>query len=164
MPRPPSNIDKFRDEVTNLYEARTSVANILRVITQQGCKCTQRTLERRIHSWGLGGLRSGLVHSDNVLSRIQYLFFHRGWDDQSIQTDLASAGVPITLRTLKNIRLQHGMKRRCRTDEERNRNVQRGAEWLEQYLERSTAVRVFDRARTQPGNASNPGVTGQALG
>ncbi|KAI0452699.1 hypothetical protein F5B21DRAFT_328656 [Xylaria acuta] len=153
MPRPPSNIDKFRDEITTLYEARTSVQNIHRAITQQGCQCTQRTLERRIHSWGLGGVRSGFVHSDKVLARIQYLFFHRGWDDVSIQADLSSAGVPITLRTLKKIRLQHGMKRRYRTDEERNQTVQRAAEWLEQHLERSTAIRGFGNAQSQASNA-----------
>ncbi|KAI0466629.1 hypothetical protein F4859DRAFT_293643 [Xylaria cf. heliscus] len=153
MPRPPSNVDDFRDEAIALYETGASVPSIYQTIVEKGCKCSQRTLERRIQTWGIGGTRAGRIRSHRVLSRIQFLFYYRGLDDQAIKADLASAGVSLSIRAIKHIRARNGMKRRYRTDEERNQTVQRASEWLEQHLESSTQVRGFGNAQAQAGNA-----------
>ncbi|KAI0118259.1 hypothetical protein GGR51DRAFT_208436 [Nemania sp. FL0031] len=110
MPRPPSNVDEFRNEITASYESGASVPTILDSIAKKGCNCTQRTLERRIASWNLNN-RKGRARSDQILSRVQFLFFVRGCQDRSIQTDLKKAGISISLRTIKGIRLRNGMKR-----------------------------------------------------
>ncbi|KAI0535237.1 hypothetical protein GGR58DRAFT_480081 [Xylaria digitata] len=158
MVRPLSNIDELRDEISASYEAGTLIKDIFQSIIQQGYQCTQRTLERRIQAWGLErNVRTSLIHTDAILSRIQFLFFVRGWKDQSIQNDLRKANIPISLRTIQDIRLQHHMKRRYRTDEERAQAIQQAAEWLHQHMQRSSAIQSFGKnylyefVRTQAG-------------
>ncbi|KAI0199162.1 fungal-specific transcription factor domain-containing protein [Astrocystis sublimbata] len=118
MPRPPSNIDGFRDEITAMYEAGTPVREIYDQIVQNGCQCNIRTLDRRLAKWNLIG-RRGPYQTDEVLSRIQFLYFVRGWKDELIQDDLNKAGIPISNRTIQRIRNGHGMRRRYYTDESR---------------------------------------------
>jgi hypothetical protein len=113
---PSSNINKFRDKTIASYEAGVPVSDIFLSIQAEGCKGTQRTLERPIQAWGLQ--RKGLIQSNlnTILPQIEYLFFVRGWKDQSIQQELQKSGYSVSLRTIQDLRLQHGMKRRYRTN------------------------------------------------
>ncbi|KAI1822344.1 hypothetical protein F4861DRAFT_532334 [Xylaria intraflava] len=154
--RPPSNIDEFRDEITDSYEAGVVIDLIYQSIVAQGCTSTRRTLERRIQAWNLQR-QVHHTYTPEILARIQYLFYVRGWKDSSIQHDLAKSGFMVSTRTVKAVRLRHGMKRRYRTDEERDEALQQAADWLEHHARTSSAVRGFGKTylyefiRTQAG-------------
>lgn len=122
---PPSNVDQFRDEIVTSYEAGAPVTTIFNSITEKGCKCSERTLNRRMKSWGLTGHRQRQLSSDEVMTRIRFLFVEQGYTDEAIQQDLSGAGVSISTRTIKRTRIRHGMKRRYRNVEERKQAKQR---------------------------------------
>ncbi|KAI1432975.1 hypothetical protein GGR50DRAFT_547302 [Xylaria sp. CBS 124048] len=155
MPRLPSNINQFQEKIAASYAAGDSIPSILRSIKEQGCDCTQRTLERRIQLWGLQ--RHALsVHTDAVVSRIQFLFFVQGWTDEYIKDDLERAGVSTTVRTIQNIRLKHGMRRRFRKDEDRFLALRQSTDWMQQHVQRGPGADVgrsyiYEFVRTQAG-------------
>ncbi|KAI1821966.1 hypothetical protein F4861DRAFT_532618 [Xylaria intraflava] len=155
--RPRSNIDRFRAEITDAYELGLSIEEILASIASQGCTAKKRTLQRRIRLWGLENRKATHDYTAEILDQIQFLFYVRGYKDVSIQTTLRRAGFSISLRTVQRVRLQHGMKRRYATDEERNAAIQAAAYWLEYHAQTSSAVQSFGRAylyefiRTQAG-------------
>ncbi|KAI8944560.1 hypothetical protein F4801DRAFT_204824 [Xylaria longipes] len=124
MPRPRSGIDEFRDEIVTSYEAGVTVAAIYKSVTEKGCACTIRTLERRMKAWGLSGQRQA-QRSDEIVSRIKFLFIEQGLTDEAIQQDLADAGFSTTLCAIKHMRVRNGMKRRYRLAEERAQAKQR---------------------------------------
>ncbi|KAI1116337.1 hypothetical protein F5Y14DRAFT_440036 [Nemania sp. NC0429] len=155
--RPLSNIDEFRLQITELYEDGISVAEIYQFINEQGVDCTFRTLQRRIQAWNLVVNRTTKLQAEEIVHRIEFLFFVRGWKDKSIQLDLSKSGITISLRTITRIRVSHGMKRRYRTDEERAEAMRRAAEFLEKHQQRSSMIRSFGKnylyefVRTQAG-------------
>ncbi|RYC62738.1 hypothetical protein CHU98_g3480 [Xylaria longipes] len=110
MPRPRSGIDEFRDEIVTSYEAGVTVAAIYKSVTEKGCACTIRTLERRMKAWGLSGQRQA-QRSDEIVSRIKFLFIEQGLTDEAIQQDLADAGFSTTLCAIKHMRVRNGHRR-----------------------------------------------------
>ncbi|KAI8963489.1 hypothetical protein F5Y11DRAFT_319396 [Daldinia sp. FL1419] len=143
MPRPKSNIDNFKEEIIARWSVGESINDIFEYLSSQ-ISVTQRTLERRLSEWELFRKNRTII-TDELLQHIQYLIFHHGYKDLSILRDLQREGTQLSARALQFVRLKHGIKRRYRTDEERNEALERARQFIESRAQYSTSARSYGR-------------------
>ncbi|OTB10518.1 hypothetical protein K445DRAFT_317135 [Daldinia sp. EC12] len=145
MPRPKSDIDNFQDEIIARWSVGESIDDIFEYLTTE-IAIGKRTLERRLSEWQLFRYQSRTTITPDILDKIRYLTFHHGYKDVSIIRDLGREGIHLSPRALQFVRLKHGIKRRYRTDEERNEVLAQARRFIENHSTHSTSVRSYGRS------------------
>lgn len=141
MPRPQSKIDEYKDEII----ARWSIGDSIEAITEwlsHLIPISQRTLERRLKTWDLHR-HSRTTVTPQTLDFIRYLVFHHGYNDKSILRELSREGVDLSPRGLQVVRLRHNIKRRYRTDEERNEVLLQAQNFMENAAQYSSSIQYY---------------------
>lgn len=111
--RPRCGIDNYREEIERCFENGDSMPSILLKVNEwTGQSISQRTLRRRITTWGLREPQTGIT--DDLVEHVRLLFAQSGSSDESIRRHLQNSGHKVTLHKIKRLRLLHGMKRRNR--------------------------------------------------
>ncbi|KAI1761882.1 hypothetical protein GGR53DRAFT_449456 [Hypoxylon sp. FL1150] len=144
MPRPPSKIDDYKDEIIERWSIGEPIDSIHRYLLTH-IEVTQRTLERRLQQWDLFR-RSRTIITPEIVSLIRYLVFDYGYKDASVLRDLRREGIELSPRGLQLVRLKHGIKRRFRTDEERNEIMNQAQAFLEERDRYSSSARRYGRS------------------
>ncbi|KAG6098353.1 hypothetical protein E4U31_004733 [Claviceps sp. LM219 group G6] len=79
--------------------------------------------------------------TDELVDCVRSRFFSYGLSDSSLLRDIQQCdNLPCSAYAIRKIRYQNGMKRRCRTEEERVSVLQRGLEFIESDLQRSNII------------------------
>ncbi|KAG6238202.1 hypothetical protein E4U25_001956 [Claviceps purpurea] len=111
---------------------------------------TMRTLQRRLKDWGLDRKSQHariLQESDEYILELLAQDVPVATIRRSMNEAIEEQGLPPISEpyALRKIRYQYGMKRRCRTEEERLSVLQRGLEFMESDLQRSSAILNYGR-------------------
>ncbi|KAG6053275.1 hypothetical protein E4U17_004877 [Claviceps sp. LM77 group G4] len=138
------------EEITELIAQEVPVATILRTmnksIEEQGLPpISEHGLYPHLKSRGFQP--QGRVRiTDELVDCVRSRFFSYEPSDPSLLRDIQQCdNLPCSAYAIRKIRYQYGMKRRCRTEEERLSALQRGIEFIESDLQRSDAVLNFGR-------------------
>ncbi|KAL4732819.1 hypothetical protein BDV11DRAFT_210668 [Aspergillus similis] len=110
MPRPPIDLEPYRQEICDLYKSGTFVDNIVILLANKYyIKVTPRTLKNRLKKWGISK-QNRTASTDTVLhSRIKVLMYQVGLNEAEILKILHLEGFDIKARTLKYIRHSLGL-------------------------------------------------------
>jgi hypothetical protein len=127
--RPSQNLEQYQEEILSLWTNNASVQDILNHLTIRGVQTSRSTLHRRLTTWGIS--RRDNKVSDEVVELVRLYFFRYGYNDQSIQRDLGRQGISLTVRSIKDLRLQHRIKQRYCTDEERQEALEAAQQFLQ---------------------------------
>ena len=140
--------DEYKDLIEDAWHAGLNTAAMHLLLNDelasQNLSCTSRTLERRLAEWGFQRQQRTPV-TEELVDRVRYYFFKYGYGDKSILKDLRQEGYTLTPTALKVIRWQNGMKRRFRTNEEREAALGVAFQFLQDDLQRSAAIKGFGR-------------------
>ncbi|KAG6201126.1 hypothetical protein E4U50_006832 [Claviceps purpurea] len=138
------------EEISELLVQEFPLATIRRsmneAIEEQGLPAiSEYTLSSHIKSLGFEPQERVRI-TEELVDCVRYRFFRYGLSDPSLLRDIQQCdNLPCSAHAIRKIRYQYGMKRRCRTEEERVSALQRGLEFMESDLERSNAIRNFGR-------------------
>ncbi|KAG6277792.1 hypothetical protein E4U46_000981 [Claviceps purpurea] len=143
-------LQESNEDISELLAQEVPVATIRRsmneAIEEQGLPpISERTFYSQLKSWGFQP-RERVRITDELVDCVRHRFFFYGISDPSLLRDIQQCdNLPCTAYALRKIRYQNGMKRRCRTEEERLSVLQRGLEFMESDLQRSNAILNFGR-------------------
>ena len=105
--------EPLRDEITQLYKGGYTVPAIVKAFEDRGVKLSQRTLERRLQTWGVPKYNKRLDYEDELLRcRVAILFYQFAFKDADIIFALEQEGYEVTERALKRLRGQLGLNRK----------------------------------------------------
>jgi hypothetical protein len=113
MPRPPIDLDKYRDEIERrVLVQKQRHKDIVKWLAEQGCQTTTQTLLRRCRLWGAS--RRPTVSSDDplLIAAIQEQFSSTFDNDSTISKTLNARGIQTSRNQVNEIRLKHGWHRR----------------------------------------------------
>jgi hypothetical protein len=110
MPRPPIDLEPYRQEICDLYKTGTFVDNIVVLLANKYyIKVTPCTLKSRLKKWGISK-QNCTASNDTVLhSRIKVLMYQVGLNEAGILKILQLEGFDIKARILKYIRHNLGL-------------------------------------------------------
>ncbi|KAG6259816.1 hypothetical protein E4U48_000355, partial [Claviceps purpurea] len=143
-------LQESNEDISELLAQEVPVATIRRsmneAIEEQGLPpISERTFYSQLKSWGFQP-RERVRITDELVDCVRHRFFFYGISDPSLLRDIQQCdNLPCTAYALRKIRYQNGMKRRCRTEEERLSVLQRGLEFMESDLQRSSAILNYGR-------------------
>ncbi|KAG6035572.1 hypothetical protein E4U40_002128 [Claviceps sp. LM458 group G5] len=138
-------LQESSEEISELMGKEVPVATILRSmnesIEEQGLPpISQRTLYSHLKSRGFQPQERVRI-TDELVDCVRSRFFSYGPPDPSLLRDIQQCdNLPCSAYAIRKIRYQYGMKRRCRTEEERLSALQRGIEFIESDLQRSNTI------------------------
>ncbi|KAG6028382.1 hypothetical protein E4U40_000996 [Claviceps sp. LM458 group G5] len=141
---------QYYEEISELFLQGVSgsaiIARIKPMLADQGYSpISESTLHAYFKKWGLHGQACVRI-TDELIHRAQFYFFRYVYSDQSILRDIVIYDkMPCTLYAIRQIRYQYGMKRRCRTEEERTLALQTAIEFFESDLDQSTTILSLGR-------------------
>jgi len=116
MPRPPIDLDPFRNEIEQRIDQHYTQAEILTWLASRGVKISRNTLSARVLAWE-ASRHSRTEDSDPVLlAAIESEFYTTHHDDQAIAQAITTQGLHTTQNQVKRLRLAHGWRRRHRGD------------------------------------------------
>ncbi|KAG6094894.1 hypothetical protein E4U30_002947 [Claviceps sp. LM220 group G6] len=133
------NLQHYYEEISELFLQDVSVPTIVSIINghlaeQDLPPVVERTLYSHLDSWGLKR-RVRVQITAQLISRVRYYFFAYGYSDDLILHHLQQGdNLPCTLYTIRQIRFQNGMKRRCLTNEDRTLASESAMKFFEQDL------------------------------
>lgn len=107
--RPQIDLDAYREQVTALYEQKTSIKEISAIIQKDhGVSAKEKTIRRRLKAWGIQQQRApqGTVANEVLQQRIETLICDDHLSTKEILRVLETEGTPISLSTLATIRKQ----------------------------------------------------------
>ena len=120
MPRPPIDLDRFRDEIgRRVLVQKQRHRDIVKWLAEQGCQTTPQTLLRRCRLWGAS--RRPTVSSDDpaLIAAIQEQFSGTFDNDTTISKTLNARGIHTSRNQVNEIRLKHGWHRRTINEADR---------------------------------------------
>ena len=143
-------LEGYYEDICEMYLDGQEIASILdfiniRLDAQNDSRIGQSTLYLYLQKWGLNTRNQGIAITEPLIERVKYLYFNYGFSDQSIIRDLQREGYDINPWALRQIRYKHGMKRRARTDEEKQESLDRAIAFLQQDLRQSSAILGFGK-------------------
>jgi hypothetical protein len=112
MPR--LTVNNLQTEITDQYIAGATIEELrASILADYGTRVSQRTLERRLHAWGVSK-NVQLSPETRGLLKLRIAFhFHRNLNDEEIQWALIHEGFEnLPLRTLARLRLSMQLIRR----------------------------------------------------
>ncbi|KAG6147081.1 hypothetical protein E4U47_004265 [Claviceps purpurea] len=140
------NLQHYYEDISELFLQNVSVPTIVSIINgylaeQDLPPIVERTLYSQLDSWGFKR-RARVQITEELISRVRYYFFAYGYSDILILHHLQQCdNLPCTLYTIRQIRFQNGMKRRCLTREDRTLALESAMQFFEQDLPDVPAVR-----------------------
>ncbi|KAG6065243.1 hypothetical protein E4U32_007591 [Claviceps aff. humidiphila group G2b] len=138
------------EEISELLVQEVPLATIRRsmneAIEEQGLPpISEYTLSAHVKSLGFQPQERVRI-TEELVDCVRSRFFAYGISDTSLLRDIQECdNLPCSPHIIRKIRYQYGMKRRCRTEEERVSILQRGLEFMELDLRRSNAILNFGR-------------------
>ena len=82
-----------------------SVNEIVRHLSSEYVSISKRTLERRVHEWGVRKqTRVNGEYKAFLRGRISTIFFQYSYDDQTIQKELKEDGCDIYIKVVRKLR------------------------------------------------------------
>lgn len=144
-PTPHHNLEQYREQILEWWDDAQTYEEILQKLAVRDVCISQRTLGRCLEQWELTGGRKLVNPSDELLLLVRLYFFQYGFKDESILRELRKRHYKLSRRRLQALRLEFGMKRRYRTDEERQEALQTAKDFIDQDLQRTSAIRGFGR-------------------
>ncbi|KAG6131192.1 hypothetical protein E4U28_007049 [Claviceps purpurea] len=143
-------LEESYEDITELIVQDVPMATILRsmngALEGEGLPgMSERMFYSHLESWGFQRQERVRI-TDELVDRVRFRFFSYGHSDRLILRGIQQCdNLPCTAYAIRKIRYQHGMKRRCRTEEERLSTLQRAIEFIESDLQRSPAILNFGR-------------------
>lgn len=135
MPRVSVNLDPYKEEILHLLSTQKSFSDILQYLqTQHELPVSDKTLRRRLKTWNVS-VRTLTSNDSTLQGRISDLFFH-GLNDNQILHALREEGFSIGPYALGRLRSEYGLKRRLRTQEERDQSQDLGLDVLTEELQK----------------------------
>jgi hypothetical protein len=147
MPRTAVDLSKFRTQIERRllihHHTQKDVLNWLKTV---GVSVTIDQLKARCKEWGFS--RRGATTDPAVLEQVHDRFHTTTEDDSTIATKLGAQGLSISARQVKELRLQHGWRRRAGTDEQVKEQRADTFQMVQQELEEGT-IRAYGRELVQ---------------
>ncbi len=132
---PPSvNLELYKDEIIDLLFQGKTISDIVQHLRETyEVQLVSRTLQRRMRTWQVT-VRPQTQDTELLRTRIQDLFFD-GFDDTELLQILQEEDHQIGKYSLKRIRKELGLKRRLRTEEDKETANQRALDALTEELQ-----------------------------
>ncbi|KAG5995064.1 hypothetical protein E4U52_000416 [Claviceps spartinae] len=133
------------EDILELLVQEVPLATIRRVmneaIEEEGLPpISEYALSAHVKSLGFQPQERARI-TDELVDCVRFRFFSYGLSDSSLLRDIQQCdNLPCSAYAIRKIRYQNGMKRRCRTEEERVSVLQRGLEFIESDLQRSNII------------------------
>ena len=110
--RPPKGVDDYKDEILDrLHGQNWKQPEIVTWLEDnKDIVIDVRTLQRRLQKWG-EGLQDRTKDTEELRSRIRYLFCRDGLNDKEMLEKLYNEEFTITMRGLVRIRKELGLRR-----------------------------------------------------
>jgi hypothetical protein len=116
MPRPPIDLDPFRNEIKQRLNQHHTQAQIRTWLASRGIQISKNTLSARVLAWE-ASTHSRTEDSDPaLLAAIESEFHTTHHDDGAIAQAITAQGLHTTERQVKRLRLTHGWRWRHRGD------------------------------------------------
>ena len=134
MPAQSIDLELYKDEIVDLFSNGKTVSDILKFLSSAyEVQIGKRTLERRLQLWK-ATVRSQTQDTPVLRTRIQELF-RNGLSEVELLHILREEGHQIGKYSLVRIREELGLKRRLRTEEEKQEAEEKALEALTQELQ-----------------------------
>lgn len=152
MPRPKVDLDPYADIIREQWHQGSTVNSILDAVNAARGRAglqgvSKRHLETWLHDHDLVGGRqpAPIEVTPRLLDYLRVFFFDYGFDDKLVRHYLEQEGYTISPNQLAVLRRKHGMKKRLRTAEERQRAQTLTRQFLEGSLESTAAIQSLGR-------------------
>ena len=99
-------MDKFKQDITELFNAGVTQAQILVELQLKGCSTSIISLRRRLEMWGLRR-RTNLQETPELLDTVRDCYLYKKLSDSQIAAKIASdTGTSPTARQIRSIRIK----------------------------------------------------------
>jgi hypothetical protein len=110
-----ANIDEFEDDLQQLKNEGSTMAELVAYLSERGIQTSLRTLERRFQAWGIRE-RTGQPITDALANRVKDIYRSSLLSDSEIASKIAEEeGLSLSPWQVSKIRRQHGLLRRIRS-------------------------------------------------
>jgi hypothetical protein len=105
-------IDEYQQQITAWKEESLTDSEIIGRLYDNGVEISQRTLSRRLQTWGVRK-HTNVAVTDAIVERVQELYLQNLFSDAQIASRIIDeAGNSPTANQVKQIRLERGLQRR----------------------------------------------------
>jgi hypothetical protein len=137
--RPKVDLEPYKAEVIALHEKKMKGDDICKHLKRQhDIQISPRTLTKRLQHWGVKKKMENYSSNETLHARIKNLFFDVGLGDSEIVTVLNDEGYSISLRTLRRLRHQLGIRLRLDSPTGQQEQVQEILEALVEEMDKGT--------------------------
>jgi hypothetical protein len=137
--RPRVDLEPYKAEIIGLFEKKTKGPDICKHLKRQhDIQLSARTLNKRLHLWGIKEKKENNTSNQALHARIKNLFFDVGLSDQEIITVLHDEGYDVSLRTLRRLRHQLGIRLRLDSPAQQQAQVQEILDALTEEMDKGT--------------------------
>jgi transposase len=137
--RPRVDLEPYKAEVIALHEKKMKGDDICKHLKRQhDIQISPRTLTKRLQHWGVKKKMENYSSNETLHARIKNLFFDVGLGDAEIATVLNEEGYNISLRTLRRLRHQLGIRLRLDSPTGQQEQVQEILEALVEEMDKGT--------------------------
>src|SRR3954452_14338726 len=108
MPRPPKDLDQFRDEIERRLAQRRTESQIRNLLTARGVRISKNTLSTRVVAWEASKRSRTADSNAALLAAIETEYHTTHHDDRAIAETIAAQGLHTTEMQVKRLRLANG--------------------------------------------------------
>ena len=108
-----ASLNQFQEQLIAMKDSNTTYQDMRQWLSERGVTASDDTIRRRLREWG--ATKRFPPVTPELIEQVEYLFTHNlKWSDDDIANEIGpdNQGRRLTKRQVKDIRLQHGLKRR----------------------------------------------------
>jgi hypothetical protein len=117
MPRPRKDLDAFRDEIERRIASKHTHRQIRSWLAGEGLIVSKGTLQSRCIAWEATRRTRTAGTNATLIEAVEIAFHTTDHSDQTIADNITTTGLPTTRNQIKEIRLNHGWRRRADNDD-----------------------------------------------